>query len=248
MLAAEKQYEIHYYEVDSNMKITMTSIVNFFQDIFIYRSEISGVEINYVYNMNLTWIICKWDINVYEFPTYREKLKIRMIPTAFRNSFMNIKYEVFNIDEKKIIEADSLWCLVDNVDKLPYRGIDKGLYEAYGLNLVENKINVMSKINSPKDITDRKIFKPNYFDIDSNGHVNNAKYLQWLLECIPESVLKKYKLNQIRISYKKECKHDAIILVDTEMNKDSTLIRILQKITDQNNSVITVAETIWKTK
>ena len=39
-LSVIKEYEIHYYQVGFNKKAHITTIINLFQDIFVYQSEL----------------------------------------------------------------------------------------------------------------------------------------------------------------------------------------------------------------
>lgn len=73
MLSIDKEYEINYYDIDLNWQLMFTSVMNLFQDTFVHMSENLGRGIRYLNSINLTWMVNKWEINMYEYPTYNEK-------------------------------------------------------------------------------------------------------------------------------------------------------------------------------
>lgn len=246
MALIEKQYDIHYYEIDFNKELMITSVMNFFQDIFVHTSEISGKGMDYLANINLTWIVYRWEINMYKYPTFNQKITVKMTPTAYRKSYMNIEFEIFNVNGEKIADALSLWILIDTDKNIPCRNTLENAYEIYGLSSKDTNIITMKKINLPERIDNKEVFKVGYGDIDTNGHVNNVKYLYWLLESISEDIIKKYKLCKIEISYKKDVKYNERITSSSETIIEKTLIRCLHKITDEQNGILAIAETVWK--
>ncbi|KAJ0813317.1 putative oleoyl-[acyl-carrier-protein] hydrolase [Helianthus annuus] len=47
--------------------------------------------------------------------------------------------------------------------------------------------------------------QPKRSDLDMNHHVNNVKYVGWMLEAIPEECLENYQLSNIILEYRREC-------------------------------------------
>ncbi|KAE8686483.1 origin recognition complex subunit 4-like [Hibiscus syriacus] len=47
--------------------------------------------------------------------------------------------------------------------------------------------------------------KPRRSDLDMNHHVNNVKYVRWMLETIPDKFLESHQLSGIVLEYRREC-------------------------------------------
>ncbi len=246
MASIEKQYNIHYYEVDFNNELFVTSVVNFFQDIFVHTYEVAGKGLDYFSSINLTWIIYRWEINMYKYPTYNQTVTVKMTPTAYRKSYMNIEFEIIDVNGEKIADALSLWILMDTKKNIPCGNSLEEVYEIYRLNINDNNINTMKKIDLPKKNDNQKIFKVGYGDIDTNGHLNNARYLYYLLESVSEDIIKEYKLSNIKIIYKKDAKYNQIITSSSETIVERTLVRCLHKIINKEDEILAIAETNWK--
>ena len=52
----EKNYEVHYYDVNYKLETSITTIINFFCDIGTKQSEELGVGINEMLSKGLTWV------------------------------------------------------------------------------------------------------------------------------------------------------------------------------------------------
>ncbi|KAM3207263.1 hypothetical protein ACQJBY_062459 [Aegilops geniculata] len=57
----------------------------------------------------------------------------------------------------------------------------------------------------------RKGLTPKWGDLDVNQHVNNVKYIGWILESAPISILEKHELASMTLDYRKECCRDSVL-------------------------------------
>ncbi|RVW16924.1 Palmitoyl-acyl carrier protein thioesterase, chloroplastic [Vitis vinifera] len=52
---------------------------------------------------------------------------------------------------------------------------------------------------------------PKRSDLDMNHHVNNVKYVRWMLETIPDQFLESHQLSSIILEYRRECGSSDIV-------------------------------------
>ncbi|AQK80344.1 Palmitoyl-acyl carrier protein thioesterase chloroplastic [Zea mays] len=58
----------------------------------------------------------------------------------------------------------------------------------------------------------RKGLTPRWWgDLDVNQHVNNVKYIGWILESAPIAILEKHELASMTLDYRKECGRDSVL-------------------------------------
>uniref|UniRef100_A0A5B7AUC4 Acyl-ACP thioesterase-like C-terminal domain-containing protein n=1 Tax=Davidia involucrata TaxID=16924 RepID=A0A5B7AUC4_DAVIN len=63
-----------------------------------------------------------------------------------------------------------------------------------------------------------KIDQPRWSDMDANQHVNNVKYIGWILESVPLNVLEDYNLTSMTLEYRRECRQSNVLESLTSMN------------------------------
>ncbi|KAF7124229.1 hypothetical protein RHSIM_Rhsim12G0088000 [Rhododendron simsii] len=100
--------------------------------------------------------------------------------------------------------------------------------------------------------------KPMWSDLDVNYHVNNVKYVKWILETVPEGFLKDHQISSMILEYKRECTSCDIVRSLCEPQEDEILgcingapfkyTHLLQIQGDTKNADVVRARTLWKLK
>ena len=241
----EKEYEVHYYEVNSRLESTITSIINYFSDIGTKQSEELGVGIKYMLEKEFTWVFYKYDIKVNKMPKYGEVLKIKTKPAGFKKFYALRKYEILNNDNEKLVEGEAIFLLID-INKRRAIRIPNDQYIAYGVELEEDfKIDI-SKLESLTEEMYSKSFDTRHSDIDSNMHVNNVKYVEWALETVPLDIDNNYDIKELIVVFQKECKYGAKIKSSCEIKEQlKGEIIILHKIENEKGTQLTSLISKW---
>lgn len=82
-------------------------------------------------------------------------------------------------------------------------------------------------------------------DIDTNGHVNNARYVEWMIEGIPEDLTQDYQLSELEVIYKKETMYGTDILSACQ-NMNVEPPEYLHRILDEKEHELALGRTAWK--
>lgn len=241
----EKDYEIHYYEIDCNQRATLPTLIDLFTDVATFQSEEFGVGINYMMEHNMAWVLYKWDINIIRYPKYREKITVSTKAYSVRKFYAYRKFYILDSNGSIIAEANSVWLLINIKERKPLKVPD---YLIKIFRIPENeKALKIGKFNNFNDIDNTIEFKVRYSDIDTNGHVNNEKYASWMIESVPSDVVKNYYMSNIKITYKKETKYGETVNVLSSIIYEENKIVIGHKIIRKDDGEeLTRGETIWE--
>jgi medium-chain acyl-[acyl-carrier-protein] hydrolase len=243
--AYEKEYEIHYYEIDFKRRALITSIVDFLGDIATKQSEELGVGIDYLKANNCAWVLYKWNIDIYRYPTYGEKIKIRTCPYSMRKFYAYRNFEIFGGDGELIGRADSIWFLINIEKRRPVR-IGKDIFDFYGVDLEDESVLEIEDIEKPANPAYENTFNVRYSDIDTNRHVNNAKYIAWAIETVPMNIVLNYTLKNIKVTYEKETKYGETIKIFTEIRDEDNQVTAIHKINNSEEKELTLLKTVWE--
>lgn len=240
-----KEYEIHYYEIDYKRRLLLTSLIDYLGDIATRHSEDLGVGIEYLRGKNLAWVLYSWDITIDRLPSYGEKITIKTDPCGFKRFYAFRKFEVLDKDENVIARANSVWFLIDLERRRPVRIPDE-LYKAYKVDENNSEFFDIFKGEKLSENNGEITFNVRYSDIDTNRHVNNAKYVAWAVETIPMDIVLNYSLKSVKVNYEKETHYgDRVKAVIQVINGDSK-ITCLHKIEDGEGNEITLLSTVWE--
>lgn len=67
---------VRYSEADHTKHLTLTGIINYFQDCSTFQSEDIGVGIDYLERHKKGWILSSWQIIVKRYPKIGEELEV----------------------------------------------------------------------------------------------------------------------------------------------------------------------------
>ncbi|KAL6587971.1 hypothetical protein OROMI_000949 [Orobanche minor] len=80
---------------------------------------------------------------------------------------------------------------------------------------------------------------PRWSDMDANQHVNNVKYIGWLLESVPINVLEDYNMKRMTLEYRRECRQSNFLesLTSMQVEKD--------EVEDEEDRIFRLDGAIW---
>ncbi|MDZ5017151.1 acyl-[acyl-carrier-protein] thioesterase, partial [Clostridium perfringens] len=126
-----KEYELHYYDVDSNLKCSITTILNILSDIGTKQSEELGSGMAGLLKSNMTWVFYNYNVKVNRYPMYGEKLLVKTEPVGFKKFYAIRKYEIKDESGNLVVEANAIFLLI-NLEKRRTMRIPSEQYEVYG--------------------------------------------------------------------------------------------------------------------
>lgn len=244
-VVTDKNFDVNYHEIDYKKRALITSIMNYFEDVSMEQSEKFGVGFEYLKDKGLAWVLYKWHIKVKRYPTFGEKIISRTIPLSSRKFYAYRKFEIIDSEGNVIIEGNSVWLLIDTNKCRPVK-VTKDMLDAYRLDEVKEEPFKIPKIKLPEEFSYRKEFDVRYSDIDTNLHVNNIKYVAWIIETIPLDIVLNYNLYELSISYEKEVKYGTKVNICTELiEENENNIVWVHKIENEEGKKSAVAKTYW---
>jgi acyl-ACP thioesterase len=151
------------------------------------------------------------------------------------------------IDEagRTIGRAKGLWVFFD-IEKrkpLPIFNDIKEKWKSHKEDSISH--NIRKKIPAIAHDDAKLEFKVNRFDTDMNKHVNNIRYLQWVMESIPEDVLENYQLESIDGRFIAEAQYGETVktFID-QQSQELAFHHTIRSGTD--NRICATAHTTWK--
>ena len=189
--------KVRYSEVDRYGKVQLHQILEYFQDCGVFQTVDLGLGNTGSDNDNQVWYLIAWDVKIKRYPSMSEELTIITEPYKMRGFYGYRRYKITDKEGNLIVEADSIWIFM-NIEKMTPVKIPEYLIKGYIEDGVDETIRVKRKLSTKgewKEID--RIIVPKIF-LDSNEHVNNAYYVLWAEEVLPES----YFVKEIKVDYR----------------------------------------------
>ena len=241
-----KEYELHYYDVDKNLRGNMSTIINILSDIGTKQSEELGSGMKDLLDQNMTWVFYNYHVKIFRSPVYGEKLYVTTEPAGFKKYYALRNYEIKDSNGNIIVSANAIFLLI-NLEKRRMIRIPEEQYEVYGVNGDLKGDFKIPKLERLEEFKYEESFKVRYTDIDSNNHVNNTKYVDWAIETLPEDIVNNYVLEEVKVTFEKECKYgqEVRVLTDVRQEEGGALVTV-HKIETSDNKELTRLIGCWR--
>lgn len=190
---------IRYSETDADGMLSVTGIMNYFQDCSTFHSEDSGVGVSYLKEIQKAWMLSSWKIEMLRRPVLGEKITVGTWPYDVKGIYAYRNFVMLDEEKREIVKADSIWFLCDAVTGRPMR-IQEEDVSAYGSP--EPKLDmkpVSRKITLPQSMEEQSKIVVLPHHIDTNHHVNNAQYI----EIAQEITERPQEVKELHVEYKR---------------------------------------------
>jgi acyl-ACP thioesterase len=190
---------IRYSEVDSEGKLTLLSLLDYFQDCSTFQSEDLGLGVGYLREKHKVWLMSFWQIDIDRYANLCEHVKITTHPYEFKHCLGFRNFGMIGEDQEQIAVANTLWTLVDTETGKMSKP-EQEMLERYALEPKADMEYLSRKINFTQQGEAEAPILVGRHHLDTNHHVNNGQYVAIACDLIPED----FKIDRMRASYHKQ--------------------------------------------
>ena len=112
---------IRYSEVDSERKLTVEKMIDYFQDCSSFQSEDLGVGLDYMEENAFAWVINYWQIRFDRRPVMGEAVRTGTAPYDFKGILGMRNFMMETAEGELLAVANSVWSLLDMKQLYPMR-------------------------------------------------------------------------------------------------------------------------------
>ena len=229
---------IRYSEADSEGKLTMASLLNYFQDCSTFHSEDVGLGVDYFKEVHQVWVLSSWQIVVDRYPNLCERVVIGTQPYDIKGFLGYRNFAMMTENGEYLAKANSIWSLLD-LDKGKPVPAGGEMMQKYGIGEKLDMEYAPRKITVPEGGVSGEAIVVKQHHLDTNHHVNNGQFVNMAMEFLPEN----FTIGQLRAEYKKQAFLDDVLLPYVVTGED----RVLVSLTDERGVPYVVVEFSMKT-
>lgn len=239
-----KEYEIFYFQIDQQGDASPITILGFLEDCATSHSEAVGIGIDYLISQRTCWVLNRWKLQMNRYPHLGEKITVETYPSNFERFYGRREFNIRDSQGSLLGQASSLWIYL-NIDKRRPTRIPSNVASQYGLSEMLEENEPFRDLVEITDVHSEISFHVRRSDIDTNGHVNNTRYAEWMLEGIAEDIMGEYRLYQLEVIYKKETKYGVDVLSQCQKT-ESVEPKYLHRIVDRSSGTeLACGSTVW---
>lgn len=242
-------HQITFYETDVTNTVTPSMLIN----MIILASEDQttslGVGSDVVSQLGIGWVVTQYKIDITRMPQVNETITLTTRATCYNRYFAFREFWVHDEAGNECVHVESIWVTM-NYETRKIVTIPEAIIKPFE----SEQVKMIPRLGRPKRLTDAdqvmtKQYGVRYFDIDGNGHVNNSRYFDWLLDALPMSFLTRHDLVSLNIRFENEVQYHHTVTSEAALVTDVTSsITTKHRITMADGEVATEAECRWVPK
>lgn len=192
--------KIRYSETDSTGRLSLTALLDYFQDCSTFQSEELGLGIDYTKGLDLAWVVLYWQIDIECLPALCDEVVVGTFPYEFKSCMGGRNFYMKDNKGNRIACANSVWALMNMAEGKPALPTEKML-ASYPL---EDKLDMEYTPRKLKMPTEDGVYGETVVvgahHLDTNNHVNNGQYIKMAMNYLPGDI----EITRLRAEYKQQ--------------------------------------------
>lgn len=241
----DETFCVRAYETGEEGSATLPAYCNYLQEIAGNHARDLGLGIQELQDEGFTWMLSRLRLAVERYAAWRENVRIRTWPAGVRGR----------------VGARRDFLARDDADRTLLRGVSEWLYVDFAslrVSRLPAAFAALAPEGTPQVELPDASEKPGDFDAaewsatlsvrrsdhDFNGHVNNAHYVEWALECVPDGWREGRGVAELDISFRAAARWGDAVVSEAARRGDSALVHRICRASD--GAVLATARTVWR--
>lgn len=211
MIKYTEKHIIPCYDTDASWRLKPTSFMNLAQEAAGRHAVYLGFGYDDLIRSNTAWILSRVHVEFVDAPKWREEVTLNTWHKGLNRLFYLRDFLVTDNEGKTRVKATTSWLVLNLETRRLVR--DPMLMEE-GTVCDENVIETPAdKVQMPKDAAPELVRRHavSYSDIDTNGHTNNAMYMQWAMNSVDYETASSKPVKEFTINFNHETKAGDVV-------------------------------------
>ena len=184
---------------DSNGSITLPYLSGLLQETATMHANILGLGFDNLQLEGLQWVLSRQWLKMTRYPHRQEKISITTWPSGKGGITWLRDYRISDADGDELGIATSLWFVMDRKTRRPRPSrIGKHLDTEKNERVRNADLKPLPVLKNARSAGS---LKAGYFDIDVHHHVNNVRYLTWMLGGIDPGFMSSHMARELEINF-----------------------------------------------
>ncbi|MCD8321994.1 MAG: thioesterase [Oscillospiraceae bacterium] len=211
-LLYEKTFDVTMRDCDMFRRLKPSAVLTLFQDCSEDLTENWGVGLDCMLDSGFIWVVARVSCQVKALPCHGQPVTFRGWAGRSQMGIYPYSYHLLDQEGRELITGSSLWTIAD-VQTHSMMGSNVPRLTLPSPEGEDSFLPKMRRIPNPASFqtVSRQV---RYSETDINGHLTNAKYLDWVCDLAPQEFHRTHPMTGLRIDYRAECRPGEDIALD----------------------------------
>ena len=220
-LTWQETFSIRTTDIDCLGRAAPAAVGRCLQEAAIHHARHLRVAFDDLAPRGLTWVLTQLDLRISHWPQVDDRLAITTWPSGADTLFAYRQFIVRNeTTGEESLRAATAWALLNMESRRPVR-MPSFITEIENPALPDAVENPFPRLRTPRNAMQSIAIPVLRGDMDLNRHVNNTRYLAWLMEAVPDAAWEKGMLRTFHIQYRAEARHGDPLSVEADIEQET---------------------------
>ena len=241
----DETFRVRAYESGVDNQVTLPAYCNYLQEIAGNHARTLGLGIHELQDAGFTWMLSRLRLVISAYAVWRENVNIRTWPSGMRGRLTATRDYCARSDSGAVLlQGGSEWLYVDlgtlKLVRLPraFAALAPEGTPRAAVQEISGRLQEFSGAEWSASLTVR------HSDHDFNNHVNNAHYVEWALECLPDGWRASRRVCELDISYRASAVWGDTVISEAVRESGDVLLHRIRRAVD--DVVLATARTVWR--
>jgi len=226
----QDRYDIKVYEADALGRAGMTAIANYVQNSAARHYTFLDRERGPFLPVNFIWAMSRLELQILHVPRWPDEVTLETWSRGVDRISAVREFRLLDKAGDAAVLGTSLWVVIDENRRLQRLN---GLSPEWPSLPDRTFINrTPDKVQELKNPSQGASFKAVYSDLDLNRHVNNVKYLEWMIDSYSQQLLESRDVRRVEVNFLDSAATGDDIVVGTERLSDSVYLNNVIRLRD----------------
>jgi medium-chain acyl-[acyl-carrier-protein] hydrolase len=218
------RYRVNWYEADAHNCASLVTLCNFLQ-VSAYRHA-HHLGFDYARNdgFDRLWVLVRMLIKMDRYPAWKDEVDVRTWHRGAEGLVAIRDFEILDTAGARLGAVTSHWFLLDpETRRAVVPEINEGaLSSVRPVAVMEEQ---PERIPVHGDLPMIRTVTAGYTDLDMYNHVNNTRYIDWILNLFPEEMHRNYSISTFLVEFLSEVLYNEEIRLFASIDPAESLVR-----------------------
>lgn len=175
---------------DRYCRLTVPAMAQIFQEVAEMHSTATGIGYHDLIKDDHIWVLSRVSYRVLNrFPRLDENVKVRTWSKCSDGLMAQREFEILSGMNEVLVAGTSMWVIL-NIKTRRVERLDQEIMSHYPHHDQAALGFVSPRLRLSQELAEVRRFNVEFSSIDKAQHVNNAEYIRWMMNLLPEEVQK----------------------------------------------------------
>lgn len=241
----EDGYLVSFYEVDAKNRVFLPSLWKYLQETAWNHAHHIGIGYSDLARNDYFWVLSRLAVEIEAYPGWGDKIRVKTWLSGNSRLFAYRDFSILQADGREIGGAKSAWVVLNLKSRKPQRiePFLEGLIPIPDPHGAEAKLDKLPPSSHAETET---LFTARYSDLDMHQHVNNSRYIEWVLDSYPLEINQTHQVAAFEMNFLAESNCGDELSIRSEQQKDPSPTFLHTMVRKENGQELCRARVRWK--